>query len=78
MVVAELRMILEHLPDDLPVYVEAGELCEVRRNNDANRWLRRGVWLDVARRGEPLYLAGRFKDRRTLDVRLAVFGERSA
>lgn len=68
MTVAELRIILDHLPDDLPLYLPAGELCEVRRANE--QWQQPGVWLDVARRGEAVFLKGRFRDRRTLDVRL--------
>lgn len=67
--VAQLRIVLEHLPDDLTVFTPAGEVCEVRRNTN-DPWRRPGVWLDIARRGEPVWLQGRFHDRRTLEVRL--------
>lgn len=67
MTVIQLRTILEHLPDDLTVYVAGrGELAEVRRP-EGQRWVTPGVYLDT---GEVLRLSGRFRDRRTLDVRL--------
>ncbi len=65
MTVLELRVILEHCRDDMPVHIAGrGELVSVRHSREpltAN-----GLYLDV--RG-PM-LRGTFIDKRTLDVRL--------
>ena len=73
MTTAELRIILEHLPDDLPVHIAGrGELVSARRTSPP--WSTNGLHLDV--RG-PM-LRGVYRDRRTLDVRLESIAERAA
>lgn len=65
--VATLRMILEHLPDDLEVHIAGrGPVGEVRRH-EHQRWVQPHVFLDV---GESVRVVGRFRDARTLAVRL--------
>lgn len=65
--VAQLRACLEHLPDDLAVYIAGrGEVQQVRRHRN-DPWVICGVHLDA---GDELRLAGPFKDRKTLEVRL--------
>lgn len=65
MTAAELRVILEHVPDDLPVFIAGrGEVVSCRR--PVERYTTPGVYLDV--RGPRL--RGLFRDRRTLNVRL--------
>lgn len=72
--VRTLRTVLEHLPDDLPVFIAGrGEIRQVRRP-EAQRWVTPGVYLDD--RGEGM-LRGRFIDMRTLRVRLEALGEAS-
>ena len=69
MTVAELRVVLEHLPDDLPVWIHGhGIVNEVRRPY-GHPGQTVGVHLDV-RDHDELVLKGLFIDRRTLNVRL--------
>ena len=74
MTTAELRLILEHLPDHLPVYIHGhGIVNEVRRpHHNAGNTI--GLHLDV-RPHDGLVLKGLFIDRRTLDVRLQRLAE---
>lgn len=63
--VAELACILEHLPPELPVHIAGqGEVVSARRPVDP--WTEPALYLDV--RGPRL--GGRFRDQRTLLVRL--------
>lgn len=75
MTVAELRTILEHLPDGLEVHIAGhGEITSVRVPYPRDLWTHRAVYVDV--RGQRL--KGVFTDRRTLDVRLEALAQRAA
>lgn len=72
MTAAELHAILEHLPPDLPVHIAGhGEVTSARRPVDP--WTLPALYLDVK---GPL-LGGRFRDLRTLRVRLEALGAAS-
>jgi hypothetical protein len=69
--VAALRVILDHLPDDLPVKIAGrGDLVSVRRHFDQIRSVDE---LNLDLRG-PVF-KGRCRDLRTLRVRLEALGE---
>lgn len=72
--VAELRTILEHVPDDLPVKLPRGVECWEVRLVRAAPWITAQLVLDEHMVGgirfDKIGLRGRFRDRRTLDVRL--------
>lgn len=69
MTVAQLRVVLEHLPDDLPVWIHGhGVVNEVRRAA-GHPGQTVGVHLDVQPH-DALVVKGVFIDRKTLDVRL--------
>lgn len=65
--VIELRTILEHLPDDAEVQIAGRGPCGQVRHPEAQRWVTPGVFLDV---GDGCVVRGRFRERRTLAVRL--------
>lgn len=67
--VAQLRCVLEHLPDDLPVHVAGlGECVSARR--PVAPWIAPALYLDT--RGPMLH--GTYRDKRTLLVRLEGLG----
>lgn len=67
--VAQLRCVLEHLPDELPVHIAGhGECVSARR--PVAPWITAALYLDT--RGPLLH--GTYRDKRTLNVRLEALG----